>query len=206
MKQIKWANKELPNLSNEELQNLTYKEYVMKQHFLDLSERMKGDGNIGHLPHVRALHSKNKKKYYENNPGSAEAIAANARKGLTEESRKQQGESMKEWHETAIDHKEKIRNRILGDKNPAKRPEVIQKRNDTFRTTGRMFIELNSKSFGYVSDMVDKFQLRKSQFHHHATNESIAKRGECVGLIIRFYDENIHPPFSELNDIRKIKK
>lgn len=143
---------------------------------------------------------------YQLNPKEATTRAANARKNLTSSSRKKQGAKMKQWHENAIDHKDKLRENFTGENNPCKKPKVLAKKKDTFRTTGRVFIELNSRSFGYVSDIKDQFKISKSQAIHLATNQVIPKRGKAVGLLIRFYDKTIHPPFSELNDIRIIKK
>lgn len=173
---------------------------------IDLATKQKGNGNVTHIPYVKQKMSESRKQAYLEDPNSAYERGANARKGLTKNSRKQQGSKMKQWHKNAIEHKEKLRENFIGEKNPSKRPEVIEKRNDTFRTTGKMYIELNSKSFGYVSDLVDEFKLSKSQILYLAQGERVPERGKAVGLLIRFYDKTIHPPFSELNDIRKIKK
>lgn len=125
---------------------------------------------------------------------------------ITSESRKKQGESMKRWHSSASKHKKKLSKLFSGQNNPAKRAEVIKKRNDTFRSIGRLFIELNSNSFGYVSDMSSEFGINKSQVIFLATHENVPKRGKAVGLTIRFYNEDIHPPISQLIDIRQVKE
>ena len=143
---------------------------------------------------------------YSSDPQEADKRALNARKGITKESRTNQGKEMKKWHQNAIEHKERIRSNILGDKNPSKSKKVIEKRNNTFRTSGRLFIELNSNSYGYVSDMKDEFKLSKSQILYLSTKKKIPVRGKALGLLIKVYDENIHPHISQLKDIRKIKK
>lgn len=143
---------------------------------------------------------------YRRDPEEKKRRAKNARTGLTEEARKRQGVSMKEWFSQAVEYKGQLREKMLGENNPAHLPGVAEKKSKTFRTTGRMFIELNSGCFGYVSDMMDKFDLNKSQIIHLATNEIVPSRGKALGLLIRFYNEDIHPSLDGLRDVRLIKK
>lgn len=206
IKKMEELRKRLQSMNKEQFSELLDNSNDVEQWRIDLSFKQKGEGNVTHLPDVKQKMSESRKQAYLDDPNSAYLIAENARKGISKQSRKKQANRMKQWHENALEHKEKLREKFIGENNPSKRPEVIAKRNDSFRTTGRMYIELNSKSFGYVSDLADEFKISKTQLYFLAEGERIPKRGRAVGLLIRFYDESIHPPFSELNDIRKIKK
>lgn len=128
-----------------------------------------------------------------------------SRYAISKQSRKKAGKAIKEWHSKSTEHKKKLSQRMSGESNIAFKPGIQDKKADTFRTSGRLFIELNSKSYGYVSDMKDYFNISKSQIIYLAEGERIPIRGRAVGLLIRYYDKDIHPHVSQLNDIRKIK-